>query len=53
VILHKSVKEDLVLITKGSEESVLEDDRGLLLVNPWFFDGTWNLTYLEELVPCS
>ena len=31
VILHQTVKEDLVLITHGSEKGVLEDDGGLLL----------------------
>lgn len=31
VILHQTVKEDLVLITHGSEKGVLEDDGGLFL----------------------
>jgi hypothetical protein len=31
VILHKTVEENLVLVPHGSEESVLEDDGGLLL----------------------
>lgn len=31
MILHQTVKEDLVLITHGSEKGVLEDDGGLLL----------------------
>lgn len=31
VILHQTVKENLVLITHGSEKGVLEDDGGLLL----------------------
>jgi hypothetical protein len=56
VILHESVKEDLVLVTQRGEESVFKDDRGLLLVSLclWRMRAPWQdrVTYLEELVPC-
>jgi ectoine hydroxylase-related dioxygenase (phytanoyl-CoA dioxygenase family) len=55
MILHQTVKKDLVLVTQRGQESMFQDDGWLLFhsAEKFYIEFQRTEAHLEELVPCS